>query len=178
MPLSNSRIRQFDDRAAMKAGFWWRITGTLNALVMWLAGILAGAIRADLLHGSPVDHPKVRARFRQRLEQADATKAAFNQGFYNLFCRVFAGLALALAGCAVSGLTLATWSLSMLCGNCFGSLGPADATWCSYSRAARCFFYCLRSFTGTPDADSAHGMRISKLSSSSLYFRRSLPASP
>jgi len=61
--------------------------------------------------------PKVRERFRQRPEQAEATKLfAFNQGFYNLFLAlgVFAGFALLLARRPVAGLTLMTWScLSM-----------------------------------------------------------------
>jgi putative membrane protein len=62
--------------------------------------------------------PKVRARFRQLPEQAQATRLfAFNQGFYNLFLAigVFAGITLVLAGHRVSGLTLMIWScLSML----------------------------------------------------------------
>jgi len=61
--------------------------------------------------------PKVRERFRQRPEQAEATKLfAFNQGFYNLFLAlgVFVGFALLLARRPVAGLTLMTWScLSM-----------------------------------------------------------------
>ena len=61
--------------------------------------------------------PKVRERFRQRPEQAEATRLfAFNQGFYNLFLAlgVFAGFALLLARRPVAGLTLMTWScLSM-----------------------------------------------------------------
>lgn len=61
--------------------------------------------------------PKVRERFRQRPEQAEATRLfAFNQGFYNLFLAlgVFAGFALLLARRPVAGLALMTWScLSM-----------------------------------------------------------------
>jgi len=61
--------------------------------------------------------PKVRERFRQRPEQAEATRLfAFNQGFYNLFLAlgVFVGFALLLARRPVAGLTLMTWScLSM-----------------------------------------------------------------
>lgn len=89
-------------------------------VVMWLAGILAGAIHILIFCMESLwwSTPNVRQRFRQLPEQAQATKLfAFNQGFYNLFLAVgvFAGLALVLAGHAVSGLTLATWScLSML----------------------------------------------------------------
>lgn len=89
-------------------------------VVMWIAGILAGVIHVMIFCMESLwwTTPKVRARFRQRPEQAEATKLfAFNQGFYNLFLGlgVFAGLTLVLAGHPVSGLTLATWScLSML----------------------------------------------------------------
>ena len=89
-------------------------------VVMWLAGILAGVIHVLIFCMESLwwTTAKVRARFRQRPEQADATKLfAFNQGFYNLFLAigVFAGLALTLAGYAVPGWTLVTWScLSML----------------------------------------------------------------
>jgi len=89
-------------------------------VVMWLAGILAGVIHGLIFCMESLwwTTPQVRARFRQRPEQADATKLfAFNQGFYNLFLAigVFAGLALTLAGYAVPGWTLVTWScLSML----------------------------------------------------------------
>jgi len=89
-------------------------------VVMWVAGILAGVIHVMIFCMESLwwTTPKVRARFRQRPEQAEATKLfALNQGFYNLFLGlgVFAGLTLVLAGHPVSGLTLATWScLSML----------------------------------------------------------------
>ncbi len=89
-------------------------------VVTWLAAILAGVIHVLIFCMESLwwTTPKVRERFRQLPEQAQATKLfAFNQGFYNLFLAigVFAGLALVLAGYAVSGLTLVTWScLSML----------------------------------------------------------------
>jgi putative membrane protein len=89
-------------------------------VVMWLAGILAGVIHVVIFCMESLwwTTPKVRERFRQLPEQAQATKLfAFNQGFYNLFLGlgVFAGLTLVLAGHPVSGLTLVTWScLSML----------------------------------------------------------------
>jgi len=89
-------------------------------VVMWVAGILAGVIHVMIFCMESLwwTTPKVRARFRQRPEQAEATKLfALNQGFYNLFLGlgVFAGLTLVLAGHPVPGLTLATWScLSML----------------------------------------------------------------
>jgi putative membrane protein len=89
-------------------------------VVMWLAGILAGVIHVVIFCMESLwwTTPKVRVRFRQLPEQAQATKLfAFNQGFYNLFLAlgVFAGLTLVLAGHPVSGLTLVTWScLSML----------------------------------------------------------------
>jgi putative membrane protein len=89
-------------------------------VVMWLAGILAAVIHVMIFCMESLwwTTPKVRARFRQLPEQAQATKLfAFNQGFYNLFLGlgVFAGLTLVLAGHPVSGLTLVTWScLSML----------------------------------------------------------------
>jgi len=89
-------------------------------VVMWLAAILAGLIHLLIFCMESLwwTTPKVRERFRQLPEQAQATKLfAFNQGFYNLFLAigVFAGLALVLAGYTVSGLTLVTWScLSML----------------------------------------------------------------
>lgn len=88
-------------------------------IVMWLAGILAGVIHVVIFCMESLwwTTPSVRARFRQRPEQAEATKLfAFNQGFYNLFLGlgVFVGLTLVLTGHPVSGLTLATWScLSM-----------------------------------------------------------------
>jgi putative membrane protein len=89
-------------------------------VVMWLAGILAGVIHVLIFCMESLwwTTPKVRARFRQLPEQAQATKLfAFNQGFYNLFLAlgVFAGITLILAGHPVSGLALVTWScLSML----------------------------------------------------------------
>ncbi|HXO85367.1 MAG TPA: DUF1304 domain-containing protein [Gemmatimonadales bacterium] len=89
-------------------------------VVMCLAGILAGVIHVLIFCMESLwwTSPKVRERFGQRPEQAQATRLfAFNQGFYNLFLAlgVFAGLALVLTGHPVSGLALVTWScISML----------------------------------------------------------------
>ena len=89
-------------------------------VAMWLAAILAGAIHVLIFCMESLwwTTPRVRARFRQLPEQAEATKLfAFNQGFYNLFLAVgvFAGVALFLTGHRAEGLTLGTWScLSML----------------------------------------------------------------
>jgi len=90
-------------------------------VVMWLAGILAGAIHVLIFCMESLwwTSPGVRTRFRQLPEQAQATKLfAFNQGFYNLFLAVgvFAGLTLVLTGHVVSGLTLATWSCASMLG--------------------------------------------------------------
>ena len=88
--------------------------------VMWVAGILAGAIHVLIFCMESLwwTTPKVQKRFRQSPEQAQTTKLfAFNQGFYNLFLAVgvFAGLALDLSGFPTMGVTLAAWScLSML----------------------------------------------------------------
>lgn len=93
---------------------------TALLVTMWVAGILAGVIHVMIFCMESVwwTTPRVRARFRQTPEQAQATRLfAFNQGFYNLFLGlgVFAGLTLVLAGHPLVGLTLATWScLSML----------------------------------------------------------------
>jgi putative membrane protein len=92
---------------------------TLLAL-MWLAGILAGAIQVLIFCMESLwwTRPNVQKRFRQSPEQAQATKLfAYNQGFYNLFLAigVFGGFALVLAGHHTAGMVLATWScLSML----------------------------------------------------------------
>jgi putative membrane protein len=91
--------------------------------VMWLAAILAAVVHVLIFCMESLwwTNSKVRVRFRQAPEQAEATKLfAFNQGFYNLFLAIgtFAGLALVLGGHAVSGLTLVTW-------NCLSMLGAA-----------------------------------------------------
>lgn len=96
---------------------------TTLVLVMWFAGLLAGMVHVLIFCMESLwwTTPKVRARFRQTPEQAQATRLfALNQGFYNLFLGlgVFAGLGLVLAGHAVSGLTLAT-------GSCLAMLGAA-----------------------------------------------------
>lgn len=57
-------------------------------VVMRLAGILAGVIHVVIFCMESLwwTTPKVRARFRQSPEQAEATRLfAFSQGFYNLF---------------------------------------------------------------------------------------------
>ena len=74
------------------------------AALMWLAALLAGVIHVLIFCMESVwwTTPKVRGRFRQSLEQANATKLfAFNQGFYNLFLALgaFGGLALVLMSC-------------------------------------------------------------------------------
>jgi putative membrane protein len=91
--------------------------------VMWLAAILAGVVHVLIFCMESLwwTTPKVRERFRQAPEQADATKLfAFNQGFYNLFLAIgtFAGLALILMGHPGSGLTLVSW-------NCLSMVGAA-----------------------------------------------------
>jgi putative membrane protein len=89
-------------------------------VVMWLAAILAGVVHILIFCMESLwwTTPRVRARFRQSPEQADATRLfAFNQGFYNLFLAIgtLAGLALVLLGHPDTGLTLVTWDcLSML----------------------------------------------------------------
>jgi len=90
---------------------------------MWIAALLAGVVHVLIFCMESLwwTTPKVRARFRQSPEQADATKLfAFNQGFYNLFLTIgtFAGLALVLMGHRGSGLTLVSW-------NCLFMLGAA-----------------------------------------------------
>lgn len=88
--------------------------------VMWIAALIAGVVHVLIFCMESLwwTTLKVRARFRQAPEQAEATKLfAFNQGFYNLFLAIgtFAGLALVLMGHPVSGLTLVSWNcLSML----------------------------------------------------------------
>ena len=91
--------------------------------VMFLVALLAGVVHVLIFCMESLwwTSPKVRARFRQTPEQAEATRLfAFNQGFYNLFLAVgtFAGLALALVGHPGSGLTLVSW-------NCLFMLGAA-----------------------------------------------------
>ena len=92
-------------------------------VVMLLAALLAGVVHVLIFCMESLwwTSPKVRARFRQTPEQAEATRLfAFNQGFYNLFLAVgtFAGLALVLVGHPDSGLTLVSW-------NCLFMLGAA-----------------------------------------------------
>lgn len=92
-------------------------------VVMWLAGILAGAIHVLIFCMESLwwTTPKVQKRFRQSPEQAQATELfAFNQGFYNLFLAigVFAGLVLTLARHPTVGMTLAT-------GSCLSMFGAA-----------------------------------------------------
>ncbi len=89
--------------------------------VMWVAAILAAVVHVLIFCMESLwwTTPKVRARFRQAPEQADATKLfAFNQGFYNLFLAIgtFAGLALILLGYPDSGLTLVSWNCLFMVG--------------------------------------------------------------
>src|SRR5258708_9359036 len=89
--------------------------------VMWLAATLAAVVHVLIFCMESLwwTAPKVRARFRQAREQADATRLfAFNQGFYNLFLAIgtFAGLALILLGHPDSGLTLASWNRLFMVG--------------------------------------------------------------
>jgi len=89
--------------------------------VMWVAAILAAVVHVLIFCMESLwwTTPKVRARFRQAPEQADATKLfAFNQGFYNLFLAIgtFAGLALILLGQPDSGLTLVSWNCLFMVG--------------------------------------------------------------
>ena len=91
--------------------------------VMFLAALLAGVVHVLIFCMESLwwTSPKVRARFRQTPEQAEATRLfAFNQGFYNLFLAVgtFAGLTLVLVGHPRTGLTLVSW-------NCLFMLGAA-----------------------------------------------------
>jgi len=91
--------------------------------VMFLVALLAGVVHVLIFCMESLwwTSSKVRARFRQTPEQAEATRLfAFNQGFYNLFLAVgtFAGLALVLVGHPGSGLTLVSW-------NCLFMLGAA-----------------------------------------------------
>ena len=90
---------------------------------MLLVALLAGVVHVLIFCMESLwwTSPKVRARFRQTSEQAEATRLfAFNQGFYNLFLAVgtFSGLALVLMGHPGSGLTLVRW-------NCLFMLGAA-----------------------------------------------------
>ena len=89
--------------------------------VMWLAATLAAVVHVLIFCMESLwwTTPKVRARFRQAPEQADATRLfAFNQGFYNLFLAIgtFAGLALILLGHPDSGLTLVSWNCLFMVG--------------------------------------------------------------
>jgi len=103
--------------------------------VMWLAAIVAAVVHVLIFCMESLwwTTPKVRARFRQAPEQADATKLfAFNQGFYNLFLAIgtFAGLALILLGHPDSGLTLVSW-------NCLFMVGAAIVLAASAPRLQR-----------------------------------------
>jgi putative membrane protein len=91
--------------------------------LMWLAATLAGVVHVLIFCMESLwwTTSKVRERFRQTPEQADATRLfAFNQGFYNLFLAIgtFAGLALTLTGHPRSGLALVCW-------NCLSMVGAA-----------------------------------------------------
>lgn len=89
--------------------------------MLWVTAILAGAVHVLIFCMESLwwTTPKVRARFRQTPEGAEATRLfAFNQGFYNLFLAAgtFAGLALVLMGYPQAGMVLAFWNcLFMVC---------------------------------------------------------------
>ena len=90
-------------------------------VLMWLAATLAGVVHVLIFCMESLwwTTPKVRARFRQTPEQAEATRLfAVNQGFYNLFLAigVFAGIALCLMGHARSGLILESWNCLFMVG--------------------------------------------------------------
>lgn len=90
-------------------------------VVMWLAGILAGAIHVLIFCMESLwwTTPAVRQRFRQTPEQAETTRLlAFNQGFYNLFLAagVFGGLALFFLGHERPGMVLISWSCLCMAG--------------------------------------------------------------
>src|SRR5258705_9672640 len=100
--------------------------GPTMLAVMWVAATLAAVVHVLVFCMESLwwTTPKVRARFRQAPEQADATKLfAFNQGFYNLFLAigVFAGLAFVLTAHPRVGWTLVYW-------NCLYMLGAAGGT--------------------------------------------------
>ena len=108
--------------------------------MIWLAAMLAGVVHVLIFCMESLwwTTPKVRERFRQAPEQADATRlfafnqGFYNQGFYNLFLAVgtFAGLGLVLAGHPRSGLTLVYW-------NCVFMLGAAIVLAASAPRMRR-----------------------------------------
>ena len=102
--------------------------------MMWLSAVLAGVVHVLIFCMESLwwTTPKVRERFRQLPEQAQATKLfAFNQGFYNLFLAIgtFAGLALALTGHPSSGLTLLTWNCLFMVGAAIVLAASAPKLW-------------------------------------------------
>jgi len=102
--------------------------------VIWLAAILSGVVHVLIFCMESLwwTTPKVRARFRQAPEQAQATKLfAFNQGFYNLFLAIgtFAGLGLMLMGQPGAGLTLVIWNCLFMVGAALVLAASAPRMW-------------------------------------------------
>ena len=100
--------------------------------IMWLAAIAAGLVHVLIFCMESLlwTTPRVRARFRQSPEQADATRLfAFNQGFYNLFLALgtLAGLALVLSGRSRVGWTLVYWNCLFMLGAAVVLAGSAPA---------------------------------------------------
>jgi len=103
-------------------------------VVIWLAAILSGVVHVLIFCMESLwwTTPKVRARFRQAPEQAQATKLfAFNQGFYNLFLAIgtFAGLGLMLMGQPGAGLTLVIWNCLFMVGAALVLAASAPRMW-------------------------------------------------
>ncbi len=100
--------------------------------IMWLAAIAAGLVHVLIFCMESLlwTTPRVRARFRQSPEQADATRLfAFNQGFYNLFLALgtLAGLGLVMAGRSRVGWTLVYWNCLFMLGAAVVLAGSAPA---------------------------------------------------
>jgi putative membrane protein len=87
--------------------------------LMGLAALLAGLVHVLIFCMESLwwNTPRVRARFRQTPEQAEATRMlAFNQGFYNPFLGVgiFAGFALMHLGHYSTAQTLLAWNCAFM----------------------------------------------------------------
>jgi len=119
--------------------------------VMFVVALLAGVVHVLIFCMESLwwTSPKVRARFRQTPEQAQATRLfALNQGFYNLFLAVgtFAGLALVLVGRPGSGLILVSWNCLFMLGAAIVLAASARQMWrgALIQGAAPLFFLLLR----------------------------------
>ena len=76
--------------------------------------------------------PKVRARFRQTPEGAQATRLlAFNQGFYNLFLAagVITGVVLVHTGAPGTGMILIWWNCLFMVGAAIVLLASSPKMW-------------------------------------------------